>query len=496
MENFNLNFNFDWEFKIEGETEWKKISIPHDWLIGDVKNLYKNSVGLYRKFFELKNFSSREKIFLRFDGVYQDCDLHVNGKKVGEWKHGYTAFEFEITEFLREEQNEILVTVRHESPNSRWYSGAGIFRDVTLIRKNAAHFKRDGIYVTPYKDEKNNWKAKIETEVEADEQEYEIKYFFAELPCNDGIYKPIELLIPRVWDINDPVCYMLKCELLVNGEVVDTAHTRFGFREINFTPEKFFLNGRHVPIRGVCQHHDLGGLGAAFHKDAARRQLQILREMGVNAIRTAHNPPAAAFMELCDEMGFLVMSEFTDMWLRPKTNFDYARFFDEWVERDVSAWIRRDRNCPSIIMWSVGNEIYDTHADPELGLRTLKRLICEVKKHDPNNHAFPTLCSNYMAWEPTQKCADEIKLIGYNYAERLYSEHKSAHPDWIIYGGETASTVQSRGVYHFPFAKPILCEDDEQCSSLGNSTTSWGARSTEAVIRDHENNLGQFIWTG
>jgi beta-galactosidase len=303
-----------------------------------------------------------------------------------------------------------------------------------------------------------------------------------------------------LWDIDSPNLYFLKSELSLNGEVIDAAETRFGFREIQFTQnDGFFLNGRRVKLCGVCQHHDTGALGAVADKDAIKRQLLLLREMGVNAIRTAHNPPAAVFMELADTMGFLVMSELTDMWQLPKTEYDYARFFDGWVEKDAASWIRRDRNCPSVIMWSVGNEIYDTHADFEAGAATLKKLMALVSEHDPDTHARVTLGSNYMPWENTQKCADIIKLIGYNYAEYLYGEHHSAHPDWLIYGSETGSTVQSRGVYHFPYSKPLLADDDMQCSALGNSSTSWGAKSVEAFLtddRDAEFSLGQFVWTG
>ncbi|MCL1883125.1 MAG: DUF4982 domain-containing protein [Defluviitaleaceae bacterium] len=490
MKKINL-FNEDWEFMLEGESDWQKIDIPHDWLISDTKNLYKTSVGLYKKSFEYEKLLPGEKLFLHFDGVYQDCTLYVNGKEVGEWKHGYTAFYFDIAGFLNAGTNKIEMRVRHDSPNSRWYSGAGIYRDVWLERKNAAHFIPDGIYITPIKDT-INWKVEVDAEVETGGKVHEIKHKILEFE-NDNLYCEN----PRLWDIDDPFSYTLESRLLVDGVVADIVQTRFGFREIGFSPDDgFSLNGRLVPLKGVCQHHDLGGLGAAVHKDALKRQLLILREMGVNAIRTAHNPPAKIFMELCDEMGFVVMSEFTDMWLRSKTTYDYARFFDEYMARDVAAWIRRDRNCPSIIMWSIGNEIYDTHADPELGYETMLRLIDEVRKNDSKNHAPPTLCSNYMAWGPTQKCADFIKIIGYNYAENLYAEHRKNFPDWIIYGGETASTVQSRGIYHFPYEKGILCDDDFQCSSLGNSTTSWGGRSTEAVIFDHIGNLGQFIWTG
>jgi beta-galactosidase len=254
-----------------------------------------------------------------------------------------------------------------------------------------------------------------------------------------------------------------------------------------------------VKLNGVCLHSDLGGLGAAVYPDAIRRQLTLLRAMGANAIRTAHNPPATAFMDLADEMGFLVLSEILDMWQRPKNPYDYARFFDDWIERDMAAWIRRDRNHPSVILWSVGNEIYDTHADAEAGSKTLRLLLDLVKKHDPKGHAPATLCSNYMPWKNTQACMDLVKIAGYNYGEFLYQEHHKQHPDWVLYGSETCSTVQSRGVYHFPLSQSQMADDDLQCSALGNSSTSWGAPSVEACLLTDLHtpfSLGQFLWAG
>ena len=489
------NFNSGWEFKMETDENWRAVAVPHDWLISDTLNLYKSGIGCYRKRCVVGETPRGGKTLLRFDGVYQDSCLFVNGQKVGEWKHGYTAFSHDITKFLSPGENEILLTVRYDSPNTRWYSGAGIYRDTWLIQKNAACFVTDGIYVSTAKTPEG-WRVEIDAEIETGGQQCEVRHNLKGLdatPVGDNIFM---VKNPRLWDINDPVCYEIESEILANGLRADVQRTRFGFREIAFTPkEGFILNGRRVQLNGVCQHHDLGALGSAVHKDALRRQLLILREMGVNAIRTAHNPPASALMELTDEMGFVVMTELTDMWKRRKTQYDYARFFNEWVVRDVAAWVRRDRNCPSVIMWSVGNEIYDTHADWEDGAATLRFLMEEVRKNDPKRNAPPTLCSNYLPWENTQKCADIIKLVGYNYAEYLYKEHGEKYPDWIIYGGETASNVQSRGIYHFPLKASVLSDDDLQCSALGNSCTSWG-KTTESVIISHRDTPGQFLWTG
>ncbi len=477
--------NNGWEFSLDGGA-FQPVELPHDWLIYDTENLYKDGVGRYRRTLDADFWEEGQRVFINFDGVYMDCVLYVNGAPAGEWKYGYTAFEFDITELLsRGAENTLLLEVNYRSPNSRWYSGAGIFRDVTLKVKNACHFVSGGIYITTANSD-GRWSYTVTAETETGGKPYEVRHTLLE----DG---EIE-----AWDIASPRLYTLRSELLVEGQVTDTEDTRFGFREIAFDPDSgFFLNGRHVKLNGVCMHHDLGALGAAVHKDAVRRQLTLLRGMGVNAIRTSHNPPAKVFAELCDEMGFLVMSELCDMWELPKTEYDYARFFNEWVGLDAASWIRRDRNSPSVIMWSVGNEIYDTHASAERGGEILRRLMGLVQKHDPDGHARVTICSNYMPWENTQQCADIIKLIGYNYADKFYAEHHAAHPDWLIYGGETCSTVQSRGVYHFPLHKPILADDDLQCSSLGNSSTSWGAENTEAcILSDPPFSIGQFIWSG
>lgn len=521
---------YDWEFQkvpILNETipdsyeegAFYNVVVPHDWLIGQTEDLYENSVGWYRKRIEL-NLKAQRKYFLRFEGIYMDCTIFVNGNRVGEWKYGYTTFEVDITDSVTSGENVIVVKVVHQSPNSRWYTGAGIYRPVWLIERNAVHFKADGIYVHTEK-EGNGYHTEISAELEFPEGElpsgYNVSYQLfdrdkklvaeavvsAENPSADVFVKNA-----REWSVKEPYLYELRAELMRAGNehskdawsmLLDAETVLYGYRTLNFTCDKgFFLNGEHIKLNGVCLHHDLGCLGSAVNKNALRRQLALMQEMGANAIRTAHNMPAVELMELADEMGILILSESFDCWKKPKNPYDYARFFEEWAERDVANWIRRDRNHPSVIMWSVGNEIYDTHAD-EKGQETLRLLMGLVEKHDPKGNAPATFGSNFMPWPNTQKCADIIKLTGYNYAEKLYEEHHAAHPDWMIYGSETSSIVQSRGIYHFPMAKEILADDDEQCSSLGNSITSWGAPSIEFCItkeRDTEYSLGQFLWSG
>ncbi|MBQ8315391.1 MAG: DUF4982 domain-containing protein [Lachnospiraceae bacterium] len=527
------------EFFFEKQ-DWQRVDLPHDWLIYDATDLYRDGEGWYRKTFFY--VPSEERVSLRFDGVYMNCTVYVNEKQVYDWKYGYSAFEFDITDALREGENAVYVQVRHQSPNSRWYSGAGIYRNVWFVTRPQVHLASDGVYVHIL-EHNGDYVLTVTTEAECgagtnlgtlsvadtagagrdsslemltasgDVSGVKVRHTVLS-PEGDVVVSsegtPLagafandtqEFFVkqPKAWDIDNPVLYTLVTELVKDEVAVDELKQSIGFRKLLFTTEEgLFLNGRHIKLNGVCEHHDLGCLGAAFNKAALRRQFVKLKEMGVNAIRTSHNMPAAEFMDLADEMGFLVVAEAFDMWERPKTQYDYARFIKEWYRADVASWIRRDRNHPSLLMWSIGNEIYDTHAD-EHGLEITKYLTEAVHVHDPRENAPVTIGSNYMPWENAQKCADYVKYAGYNYGEMCYDGHHKAHPDWYIYGSETCSTVQSRGVYRFPLAQSVLCDDDEQCSSLGNATTSWGAKSTEQCIysdRDAKFSLGQFIWTG
>ncbi|WP_169082418.1 glycoside hydrolase family 2 TIM barrel-domain containing protein [Paenibacillus sp. PL91] len=525
--NMKTLFNDGWEFAKSGleaadsaSLTFESVDIPHDWLICNSLNLYENSIGWYRKRFTCTKEDAQ--VLLCFDGVYMDSTLYVNHKYIGEWKYGYSSFEHEITDAIEDGENEIVLKVVHQSPNSRWYSGAGIYRNVWLKTRGRNHIETDGIYISTIKEE-DSWKVDIETEMILDQDAYiahSVVYkdqviaavserITAELGSITRHRQSLSIKNPLLWSTDAPHLYQLVTEMQLLdsaegdanpiSEAVEIITQSIGFREIVLHPQQgFLLNGKKMKLNGVCEHHDLGALGAAFYKEALRRRFLILKEMGVNAVRTAHNMPAAEFMELADEMGLLVVSEAFDMWERPKTPYDYARFFKDWAPIDVKSWVKRDRNHPSLFMWSIGNEIYDTHAG-ESGQELTKMLMDEVLKYDPKENARVTIGSNYMPWENAQKCADIVKVAGYNYAEKYYRKHHEEHPDWIIYGSETASIVQSRGIYRFPFERSILADDDEQCSALGNSSTSWGAKSAEACIlaeRDTPFSLGQFIWTG
>ncbi len=485
------------------ETDWQPVSLPHDWLIGQEEDLYETGDGLYRRVLTCGPGEEENAWILRFDGVYMDCAVSLNGEAVCEHHYGYTAFEADLTGRIRPGDNLLTVRVRHRSPNSRWYSGAGIFRDVFLFKHCEGFLVEDGLYAVPRKEKNAWWTVTVTAEAERAEGE-PVRFVLeragtvaaeAEGPVINGTAKAeMRVLSPRCWSPEDPALYSLTVSL-----PGDSLTRNIGFRETVFDPERgLLLNGEVTKLKGVCLHHDLGLLGSAFHEKAARRQLQTMLDMGVNALRTSHNPPASRLLDLCDALGLLVVDEFTDMWQMPKTTYDYARFFDADVAADVASWVRRDRNHPCVIMWSVGNEIYDTHANPKAPEITamLKGL---VEKHDPAKNAMATIGSNYMPWAGAQKCADVLKIAGYNYGEKCYAEHHAQHPDWVIYGSETASLVHSRGVYHFPMRANVLAEEDLQCSALGNSYTSWGTQNIAALLADDLNNpfsMGQFIWSG
>lgn len=532
--------------------KFKDINLPHDWMISDTENLYRNSVGCYKKTFTLDELNlgadalNNKNVRIRFDGVYMNSAVFVNGVQVGEWKYGYTPFEFDITKALVQGTNTILVLAVYQNLNSRWYSGAGIFRNVHLLISDNTYLATNGTYFVSKKiantnnyelffsadvasliDDVANAGAQIDNvastytvqsvisnkdstviaktehfpllQIDSNE-ENQLKQNLPSLAnkkifrasCNLVIQKPTE------WEPDAPNLYVATTTLYKNGVAVDNKTERIGFKDAIFDCNKgFLLNGKALKLHGACQHHDFGALGSAFCLDALKRQFFVLKEMGVNAIRCSHNPQAPEFMSLADEMGFLVISESFDMWEKPKTTYDYGNYFNDWYKKDVAEWIRQDRNHACLLMWSIGNEIYDTHSGN--GYAITKNLVQEVALHDAKKVAPVTLASNYMMSESAQKCAELVDVVGYNYLERIYDEHHQKYPHWKIYGSETASTIQSRGVYHFPLAQTLVTYEDVQCSSLGNCTTTWGAVNTQSILtedRDTPFSAGQFIWTG
>ncbi|MBQ6513458.1 MAG: DUF4982 domain-containing protein [Clostridia bacterium] len=483
------------------KADMQPVILPHDWLIAQTDDLYESADGWYRKSLSAGE-AAGGRVWLDFDGVYMDCDVLINGRIVLTHHYGYTPFFVDVGDLLLPGDNEIAVHIRFQSPNSRWYSGAGLFRDVYMLSLPERCMRPDGFQVNTAWDGAA-WHLTAEAELMGPGESLPCAALFG--PEGEKIAEAVmrgtetgaalqfDLTDIQPWSCENPALYELR--FFLEGQEERMA---VGFRQTDFTPDRgFFLNGKHVKLHGVCLHHDLGALGAAFHEKAAERQLRKMMAMGVNAIRTSHNPPARRLLDLCDRLGIMVVDELYDMWELPKTDYDHARFFQEDYPADVAAWIRRDRCHPCVILWSIGNEISDMQVS-ERGRMWTVLLAEEVHRHD-TRHAPVTFGCNYMPWEGAQQCADVIKIPGYNYAERLYAEHHRKHPDWVIYGSETASLLFSRGIYHFPMGEAILAEEDLQCSSLLNSNTSWGAKDIRRMMvedRLTDYSLGQFLWSG
>lgn len=494
--------------------DWQPVDLPHDWMIYDSTDLYAQSVSCYRKTFTAED-PGTDRLSLLFEGVYMDTTIYLNGEEIFYWPYGYSQFEVDLTEHIKEGENTVWVKSVYQLPNSRWYPGSGIYRNVWLLRRPAVHFTTDGGYVAAKKND-GMWTLHADYEIQ-NETDTPCDRIFRHVICDstgnevctqeEALTLPAGLTInkqtmtfkdPLLWDITSPNLYQIHTELIQDGTVTDTLDQRFGFRTIRFDcNEGFFLNERNVKINGSCEHHTLGALGAAMNRSALRRQLEVMQKMGVNAIRSSHNMPAVELMELCDEMGLLLYTESFDMWERCKTDYDYGNFFNEWWKTDLTSWVRQDRNHPSVFIWGIGNEIHDINFDR--GLEITRQLRDAVKKLDYYGNAVIGMGSNIMGGEGAQICAAEVDLVGYNYMEHLYDEHHEKYPDWCIFGSETSSTLQSRGIYHFPLTNRLLTYDDGQCSSLGNCTTNWGAKNTDVVVtahRDRDYCFGQFIWTG
>ncbi len=522
-------FNDNWQFckfpldtpldTLLANTNWTSVDLPHDWMIYDTMNLYEEAISCYQKTFtkdELVSSDDTKKIWLVFEGVYMDTTIYLNQKHIFTWKNGYSEFIVDITDLLVDGENELMVRNEYHLPNSRWYPGSGIYRDVWLVTKPSEHLVHNGTYLST-EQHGSTWNVLMDTEYTAEGMtETTTATLRHTIYDNSGnqitsgenvVTLTSEVQIdkqvmtvenPNLWDITSPYLYQITTELYVGDVCKDSLTQNLGFRHIEFDSDKgFFLNGNHVKINGTCEHHVLGSLGAAMNKEALRRQLLTLKEMGVNSIRNAHNMPPEHMLNLCDELGLLLYTESFDMWERTKTDYDYGNDFKDWWKKDLESWVRQNRNHPCVFIWGIGNEIYDTHFDR--GLEITKELHDAVREMDYRQNAYTTLASNYIEWEAAQRTGDVIDLVGYNYLDKCYDEHHKKYPDWKIFGSETGATVQSRGIYHFPLSNRLLTFDDLQCSTLGNCTTNWGARNSEHTIiahRDREFCFGQYIWSG
>ena len=377
---------------------------------------------------------------VEFDGVYMNSDVYLNGKLLGNHPYGYTSFQYDLTPDLNfEGPNTLAVHTNVEQPCSRWYSGAGIYRDVRLTIVNAVHIAPWGVYVTTPEVSDTSATVKVVTTVQnegsganvsvtsrlLDPQGKQIAQISTAGPLDGATRNDFGSTLvvpnPQRWSVDSPQLYQVVSEVSVGGKVVDTVTTPIGIRTIQFTADNgFLLNGKRLQIQGVCDHHDLGALGSAYNFRALQRQLEILKEMGCNALRTSHNPPDPMLLTLADQMGFVVMDESFDEWKRPKTPMGYGRFFDEWSERDLTSMIHRDRNHPSVVMWSIGNEIPEQSA--RNGGTMAKRLSDIATREDPTR---PTVSAcNQPANAARSGFADALGVFGINYNIRQYDVQK------------------------------------------------------------------------
>jgi beta-galactosidase len=505
------------------DSSWRRLNLPHDWAIeGPFDPKYSPSsgglpffgVGWYRKTFTLSGGTRNRYVSIEFDGAMANSTVWLNGNLLGGRPYGYIGFSFDLTPYLNPpgSPNLLAVKLAPEDRSSRWYPGAGIYRNVWLDVTGPIHVARWGTYVTTQvlpdgaqvsvRTEIRNRApaaAKIvlqHTLLDPAGTPVTSQRDAADLPSSavQQVNSRLTVAKPEIWDIGHPSLYTLVTEILLDGKPVDRYTTPFGIRTIAFDNAKgFLLNGRAVKLQGVCLHHDLGALGAAVNRRATERQLQIMKSMGANAIRTSHNPPSPELLEFCDRLGLLVMDEAFDVWRRPKIPNDYSKHFDQWSERDVRDMARRDRNHPSVIMWSIGNEIGE-QGSPQ-GAEIAGRLSRFFHEEDPTR---PTTAGFNNHWAAIKNgLAAKVGVVGFNYKPWDYAAVLKDHPGWILVGAETSSVVSSRGVYHLPLEK-YEKHDSLQISSYDIISPPWAYLPDPEFEAQEKNTsvLGEFVWTG
>lgn len=555
------NFNTNWKFKLGDvsgaeeasydDSSWSQVNLPHDYSIdqpystsGEAESAYKpGGVGWYRKTFEVSKDLQGKRFRLDFDGVYMDSTVWVNGHKVGTHPYGYSPFSFDITPYLKPgEQNVVTVRVNAQTPSSRWYSGAGIGRDVDLVVTDPVHVAKDGVKVTTPQlasEAGGNVTTQLKTTItnkgdkaatvqvtqtifaRGADPSQAIGSVTTERTVDAGASDTFDATAtttsaPTLWDTDNPALYTVRTEVKADGKVVDTYDTTFGYRYFSFDAEKgFLLNGRPVKIKGVCMHHDQGSLGAVSSADAINRQVKIMKDMGVNAIRTSHNTPSRQLVEACNEQGILVDYEFFDGWTSVKNgnSKDYARFFSTpmgesellgadpaktWAQYDLETSIARDYNAPSIVMWSLGNEMTEGTIGGFFGLSQVQGdLINWTRAADPTRPVTTgdNRLKNGLSTLNPEGLANAGGVVGMNYADgSVYDRIHRQHPDWNLIGSETASAINSRGVY----GTHGQDSSSQQLTSYDYSAVNWGHYASQAwydvLTRDFV--AGEFVWTG
>ena len=556
------DFNKDWYFKLNAQGDfskkdvdvhdWSKLNLPHDWSIYfdfDHKSPARNEGGQlnggaawYRKTFTLNEVDKNKDVRINFDGVYMDSKVYVNGKFVGHYPSGYNHFSYDITEFLNKDgsENSITVQVINKQPSSRWYSGSGIYRDVTLSYRDKVHVAENGNHITTPKlaEQKNsNVETQVQSKIKNTDKKVANVFVEQQIFTKEG--KAVSELVrsatkslaenetaqfnqnilvnqPTLWTTKSyhPQLYVLKTKVYKEGQLVDVTEDTFGYRYFNWTAkEGFSLNGERMKFHGVSIHHDNGALGAEENYKATYRKLKLLKDMGVNSIRTTHNPASPQLLDAAASLGLLVQEEAFDTWYGGKKTYDYGRFFDQdathpeakkgekWSDFDLRTMVERDKNNPSIVMWSLGNEVEEANGSPR-SIETAKRLKAVIKAIDTERYV--TMGENKFSRASTGdflKVAEIMDAVGMNYGERNYDAVRRAHPDWLIYGSETSSATRTRDSYYNP--AQILGHDNRpnrhyEQSDYGNDRVGWGRTATESWTfdRDHAGYAGQFIWTG
>ena len=542
------NFDNGWRFVLADsaqmsktdyhDTHWRALNLPHDWAVegdflcsnpsGAGGGALPGGIGWYRKTFNLQK-KQGERYFIEFDGVYMNARVYINGKEVGYRPYGYSSFEYDITPYLTAGRNVVAVRVDNsDQPNSRWYSGCGIYRHVWFTKTADVHVKHWGVHVVANPDGRISVTADVESQGKA----YKVRnqVFDAQ-----GRAVGLKVRRPHLWSVDDPYIYKVRTQVLVGGKVVDEVWTNTGFRSFRFDAKTgFWLNGKNMKLNGVCEHHDFGCLGAVVNEDAMHRKLVRLKEMGVNAIRSSHNPPAPELLNMCDTMGLIVMDESFDMWHRRKTQNDYARFFDEWHERDLSDLILRDRNHPSILMWSIGNEVLEQWSSADADTLTLEQanLILNAG-HDASTLAkdgetsVNTLLADHLAdivrrYDTTRPitagCNEPspnnhlfkgkaLDIVGFNYHHQGIKDVPKNFPGRPFIMTESVSALQTTGFYTMPSDSVIKApkewwlpytDPSFKCSSYDNMHASWSSTHEETwdVVKHTPYVGGQFIWTG
>jgi beta-galactosidase len=505
---------------------WRTVDLPHDWSIEGPYDenaattgrggYLPTGVGWYRRVFELPPGSDGRRVAIEFDGIHQNSDVWINGRHLGSRPNGYISFRYDLTPYLQPGQNVVAVRVDNsKQPNSRWYTGSGIYRHVWLTVTDPLHVGHWGVRVTTPDVQPTGATVALETRVvnedhgtrdgtlrsvivdSAGVEVARAESGFSTPAGQDAVVEQqLGLATPALWSPDSPALYTLRTTVLDGaGRTVDQTETPFGVRHITWDADRgFLLNGTRVKMLGVNLHHDGGPVGAAVPEAVWERRLRLLKGMGVNAIRTAHNPPAPEFLDLCDRLGFLVMNEAFDEWTHAKVEFGYNQYFDEWGERDLIDFIRRDRNHPSVVLWSLGNEIGEQHATG--GHEVLRPLVEIAHREDPTRPV--TTGNDHIAADDGATTVDFMELldvVGYNYVDRWHerrelfnTEDRHAHPDWMFIGTESGSVRGTRGEYSVG--------DDPERVQPSWTTGMIRAEQLWRFVALNDYFAGDFMWTG